>query len=66
MGQPEPSEQAEPRIKTLTVALTASEKADVVFLAAFRRVPESDLMRHMTMAEIQAEVARIRALERVS
>lgn len=55
-----PSEQPEPRSKTIAAAVTVSERRDVALVAAARCVSESDLIRDMTLNDIRAEAARIR------
>lgn len=54
-------QEQEPRDKNVTVRVSASEKRDVVLVAAFHESTESDVMRDMRMAEIAAEADRIRA-----
>ena len=57
-------EQPEPRNKTIAASVTVSERRDVALVAAAREVSESEIIRDMTITEIQAEAARIRAASR--
>ena len=55
------STQTEPKSKTVTAAVTVSEQQDIRLVADTRRIAVSDVIRDMTVAEIVAEAARIRA-----
>lgn len=55
------STQTEPRSKTVTAAVTVAELQDIRLVADTRRIAVSDVIRDMTVAEIVAEAARIRA-----
>jgi hypothetical protein len=49
------------RTAQVNVRLTPGEKADVVLVAAFDRVPESTLLRTHTVAQVAARAAEIRS-----
>jgi hypothetical protein len=53
--------QEESRTAQVNVRLTASEKADVVLVAAFCRLPESTVLRTHTLDQVTERAAAIRA-----
>lgn len=53
--------EIQPKNAAVAVRVTASEKRDVVLVAVTREIPESEVMRTLTISEITTEAARIRA-----
>jgi hypothetical protein len=53
--------QDEPRTAQVNVRLTPSEKLDVQLVAAFDRIPESEVLRTHTIEAVKDRAANIRA-----
>jgi hypothetical protein len=58
--------QDEPRTAQVNVRLTPSEKLDVQLVAAFDRMPESEVLRLHTVEAVTLRAASIRASQRAA